>query len=77
MRTALLAAAAAMFLAGCAATPEVSGNEHGGLLDLRLHYPNAAIVKAADEHCSKFGRKARVTKGRSRIDQTGTFECIA
>lgn len=68
---------AALALAGCSAKPLASGTELGGILDLRLYYDNDAIVQAASEHCAKYGRKARVTKGRSRIDHTGTFECLA
>lgn len=73
----ILAIAAALMIGGCAATPPVSGNETGGLIDLSLAYPNDKIIAAADAHCAKYGKVARVTKGQSRDDDNGAFECVS
>ena len=57
-------------------TPPVAGNQNGGLLDLRIAYSNEKIIEAADKHCRQFGKSALVTKGRSRDDRNGQFECV-
>lgn len=70
-------AVAAVLVSGCAATPPVSGNETGGLVDLSLSYPNDKIFAAADAHCAKYGKVARVTRSNSAIDDNATFECVS
>ena len=67
--------AAGFMLWGC--SPKVSGTSAGGLIDLRLAQDNDTIIAVADAHCAKFGKVARVTKGRSRDDLNGVFECVS
>ncbi len=46
-------------LAGCGAS--ATGNELGGVMPWSGQSP-ASAFKAAEEHCKKFGRSARITQ---------------
>jgi len=77
MKRLLATVAATLMIGGCSATPPVTGNETGGLIDLSLAYPNDKVLAAADAHCAKYGKVAHLTKGRSTNDHNGAFECVA
>lgn len=66
---------AMLLLAGCAATPPATGNARGGMIDMRLHYPNEVVMAVADRHCGQFGRRARITSVRTVDAHDVLFEC--
>jgi len=51
----------ALLLAGCSGSPSVTGNELGGVMSWSGSDQSAAF-KAAQSHCEKFGRSARITQ---------------
>lgn len=68
----MLAAGAA--LAGCA--PRLaSGNAVGGII-LNASTSKAKAFKAADAHCQKYGKSARVS-GDDVWSDTMSFDCLA
>jgi starvation-inducible outer membrane lipoprotein len=64
-----------LLLAGCAASPPLIGNSRGGMVDLSLHYPNSTVQAAADKHCAKYGKQARITSARTLDAHDVLFEC--
>ena len=68
-------AALALLLSACASTPPVAGNARGGMIDLRLHYPDSAVMAAADRHCARYGKRARITGMAGREGMSTAFEC--
>lgn len=63
----------ALALSACA--PHVMhGNDVGGVVQFRTSDLGEAL-KAADAHCQKFGKKARITSSPSLRTQA-TFECV-
>ncbi len=67
----------AWFLAGCAAQPV--GNELGGMVKADRRFTSTdAIFEAAEAHCKKFGKSARITASHQGRGARGpaVFECI-
>jgi hypothetical protein len=61
-------------LSACAAGPRVAGNEIGGAV------PMAGITReqafeAAQSHCAKYGRAARIVAIRADTPENVVFEC--
>jgi hypothetical protein len=63
---------AALGLSACAAT--VQGNSAGGIARVSLMQSEA--FKAANAHCEKFGKIARIS-GNNDFEGTMTFDCVA
>lgn len=64
--------ALAFGLSGCAAT--VQGNAAGGIARVGLMQSEA--FKAANTHCEKFGKIARIS-GNNDFEGSMTFDCVA
>lgn len=74
MRILMLALVAAS-LAACAARPEVTGNAQGGVMDWFATNEREAFL-AAQGHCQKYGRDARITQIVPRAGGSVAFECV-
>lgn len=62
-------------LGGCA--PTVSGaNQAGGIVEHVIGLNRDGAVKAADAHCKKYGKIARITE-QNTLASTLVFECVA
>lgn len=70
----LFIAAAALSLAGCAATV-LGGNAAGGMIDTGTGLMSTALKKAND-HCQQFGKVSRISS-TSLLGDTITFDCVA
>ena len=65
----------AMLLAGCAGQPPVHGNAKGGVM--QWFGMNARQTHAAaDKHCGKYSKQARITEMRSEVGDHVLFECV-
>jgi hypothetical protein len=75
MMTRLLAlTCCALLVASCAATPAADGNDKGGAIE---GFGTTTQAKAAaDKHCRRYGKSARITQTRSTAGGYVLFECI-
>jgi hypothetical protein len=64
----------AVFLAACSSTPSVQGNERGGMIPW-FATNEAAVFKAATEHCAKYGKSARITSIKAEAGGHALFDC--
>ena len=74
MKMRLWIVALALLAAGCAA-PTVTGNAQGGLMDW-LGTNEREAFNAAQTHCQKYGRDARITQIVPRAGGSVAFECV-
>jgi len=67
---------AAICLSGCA-QKLISGNEAGGMVSAgdNLLESRAGALQIADQHCSRFGKVARVS-GEDPFAGTLSFDCV-
>lgn len=69
----LLLIGVALALAGC--TPTLTAaNQRGGIVENLRPRNVPEAFKAADDHCKKFGRAARVSQ---QTEDTLVFDCVA
>jgi hypothetical protein len=64
----------ALLLAGCAATPPADGNDKGG--GIEGFGTTTQAQAAADKHCHRYDKSARITQTRSTAGGYVLFECI-
>jgi hypothetical protein len=67
----------ALVLAGCG--PTVAGNDLGGSVEGGGYTTNVDAFNAAETHCAKYGRKARVTQSAPQTAysvSSMTFDCV-
>ena len=70
----MLVVAAALAAAGCAATLAADGNDKGGAIE--GFGTTAQARAAADNHCNRYGKSARITQMHSTGGGYALFECI-
>ena len=70
----LVVAMSTLFVAGCASTPAADGNDKGGSIE--GFGTTAQARAAADKHCRRYGKSARITQTRSTTGGYVLFECI-
>lgn len=63
----------ALTVAACA-TPEVTGNSDGGITSM-FASNEREVFAAAQAHCAKYGRNARITDVQA-IGSSVSFECV-
>ena len=63
----------ALLVTGCAATPAADGNDKGG--GIEGFGTTAQARAAADHHCRRYGKSARITHIRSTAGGHVLFEC--
>jgi len=64
--------AIALLAAGCAG-PKVSGNAQGGIMG---SYGPEKTFKAAQAHCQKYGKDAKITQVVPDAEGSATFSCV-
>lgn len=69
----LIAIAAAILLGGCAA--QVTGNSQGGIMPWHGINEQKAFA-AAQEHCQKYGKDARINQVTPYAGGSVTFDCV-
>lgn len=71
MRKEIVIALAAL-VAACS-TPTVSGNSQGGIMG---SYGPEKTFKAAQAHCQKYGKDAKITQVVPDAEGSATFSCV-
>ena len=61
-------------LAGCAISPSVHGNERGGMMEW-FATNEAQAFAAAEAHCKRYGKAARITEIKAHTGGHVLFEC--
>jgi hypothetical protein len=66
--------AALLLLTGCAGTPEVHGNDKGGMIDW-FATNESEVFAAASAHCARFAKAAKITSVRKEAGGAVLFDC--
>lgn len=67
--------AATLILSACAITPEVTGNAKGGVMPWFATNLREAH-SAAEAHCRKYGKHARITQATTEAGGSVIFDCV-
>jgi hypothetical protein len=65
----------ALLVSACASTPNVTGNAKGGVMPWFATNLKAAHG-AADGHCRKYGKQARITSVQAEAGGSVVFDCV-
>ena len=70
----LLIVFAVLVLTGCSG-PDVTGNAQGGVMPWAFTN-EAKVFKAAQSHCQKYGKDARITQIVPIAGGSASFDCV-